>query len=99
MKLALAVLAIAMASPGVVVAMPATHARAGVSDAASPVETVATRRCWYRGGTRHCRYVGRPRVYGYRDSQYRSTDPKDYRTGSRGWWEAKEREGSAGNPP
>ena len=98
MKLPLAVLAIAMASPGAI-AMPVTHIPAGISDAASHVETVATRRCWYRGGTRHCRYVGRPRAYGYSAGRYHPMDPRSYRTGSRGWWDAKEREGSAGNRP
>jgi hypothetical protein len=59
--------------------------------AAAPFESV---RCYGH----HCR----PRVYGYRVHGYRSRwhteDPRHMRTGSRRWWNAKDREGSTGRP-
>ena len=59
--------------------------------AAAPVESV---RCYGY----HCR----ARVYGYRVHGYRSRwhteDPRYMRTGSRRWWNAKDREGSTGRP-
>ena len=46
----------------------------------------------------HCR----ARVYGYRAHGYRprwhTEDPRHMRTGSRRWWNAKDREGSTGRP-
>jgi len=59
--------------------------------AAAPYETV---RCYGH----HCRSG----VYGYRAHGYRSRwhteDPRHMRTGSRRWWNAKDREGSTGRP-
>jgi hypothetical protein len=59
--------------------------------AATPFEYV---RCYGH----HCR----ARVYGYRPHGYRSRwhteDPRYMRTGSRRWWNAKDREGSTGRP-
>ena len=61
------------------------------SHAAAPRESV---RCYGH----HCR----ARVYGYPVHGYRSRwhteDPRYMRTGSRRWWNAKDREGSTGRP-
>ena len=46
---------------------------------------------------RHCR----ARVYGYRSgyrTRWHTQDPSRMRTGSRRWWDAKDREGSTGRP-
>jgi hypothetical protein len=59
--------------------------------AATPLESV---RCYGH----HCR----ARVYGYRvrghRSRWHTEDPRHMRTGSRRWWNAKDREGSTGRP-
>jgi hypothetical protein len=59
---------------------------------ATGVEKVAYR-CWWAYGERHCAYFydGGRRVY-------RRGSPDDYRTGSRGWWRAMEREDRTGKP-
>jgi hypothetical protein len=73
---------------------------ADVKTDASAAKQVA-QRCWRHRGHWHCRYYRgyRHGYYGYRAGRYHPNDPRSYRTGSRGWWDAKEREGSAGNRP
>lgn len=66
----------------------------------SAVEKVASRRCWWRNGERHCsraRY-GQPRVYGsYQDyPAYGRTRPEDLPTGSTAWWRAMDYERRGG---
>jgi hypothetical protein len=56
--------------------------------AAAPFESV---RCYGH----HCR--ARAGVHGYR-SRWHTEDPRHMRTGSRRWWNAKDREGSTGRP-
>jgi len=72
-------------------AAPYTSRSAGEFRSAAPYETV---RCYGH----NCR----ARVYGYRVHGYRSRwhteDPRHMRTGSRRWWNAKDREGSTGRP-
>jgi hypothetical protein len=64
---------------------------AGELLAAAPFESV---RCYgHRCGAR----VYGSRVHGYR-SRWHTEDPRHMRTGSRRWWNAKDREGSTGRP-
>lgn len=71
---------------------------AAVGAQAKP-QSVAYRRCWYDGGSRHCRWVGsRSRGYGYR--YYGPLYPEAYRTGSSRWWQEMDRDdrGGRGRP-
>ena len=57
------------------------------SNGSSLVEKAAYRRCWWRGGRRHCGWVEgrRPRVYGY-GTYYGRPRPEAFPTGSTAWW-------------
>jgi hypothetical protein len=66
-----------------------------VLNGGTAVEKSAYRRCSSRAG-RHCRAY---RTFGYRaHSRWHTEDPSRMRTGSRRWWNAKDREGSTGRP-
>ena len=69
-------------------------------------ERVAVRRCWQRGGVRHCRsYRGGP-AYGDRGNGYRGNGDPNYYVhdadklpyGTSRWWDQMMRENRAGNP-
>ena len=80
-------------------AAPAT-ALAGVNNEGSSIVEQVARRCYRQRGHLHCgraSRVGRYHGYGYR-SRWHTEDPSHMRVGSRRWWNAKEREGSAGKP-
>jgi hypothetical protein len=66
-------------------------------DQAAP-QSVAYRRCWWRNGTRHCRWYGSRshRSYGYTGPTY----PEAYRPGSNRWWQEMDRDerGGRGRP-
>jgi hypothetical protein len=63
--------------------------------ATSAVDQVAYRRCWFSHGERHCRWVGG--VYGYNATRdVGSRRPEEFRTGSKRWWEAMDRQGRGG---
>jgi len=80
-------------------ATPVGNLSAADLNGATAAETVA-QRCWRHRGHWHCRHHRRGyHGYRYRAGRYHPSDPRSYRTGSRGWWDAKEREGSAGNRP
>jgi hypothetical protein len=99
MRLALAILLGLAMQPTAAMAMPPSKADPGFT-ALQPLVKAAYRRCAWHSGRRHCRwYSGSRRAYGYRAGRYYPTDPSRLRTGSRRWWDAKEREGSAGNRP
>ena len=69
------------------------------AQAASPVEHIASPRCWWRNGERHCSRRDLPRR-AYRDSEYPSYGrgrPEDYPTGSKAWWQAMDDEGRGGH--
>jgi len=62
-------------------------------------QPIAYRRCWWQGGSRHCRSYGSPyRGYGYR--YYGPLYPEAYRTGTRRWWQEMDRDdrGGRGRP-
>jgi hypothetical protein len=68
---------------------------------ATDVTTVASRRCWWRDGHKHCRSIDGPvasRTSGYRTGDYYPQDASKLPVGSQRWWTVKEREGSAGRP-
>jgi hypothetical protein len=79
-------------------ASPARNALALRSSAAgSMVEKAAYRRCGWRGGRQHCRWVeGRPRAYGY-GYYYGRPRPEELPTGSTAWWRAMDYEGRGGH--
>jgi hypothetical protein len=65
----------------------------------SVVEKVAYRRCWWRDGARHCRWVhdGR-RVYGHGYGLYFGRpSPEAFPPGSSAWWRAMDYEGRGGH--
>jgi hypothetical protein len=67
--------------------------------AASSIERIASRRCWWRNGERHCVKVGGPRAY-YRGqrSDYYEHIPEKLPYGSSSWWDQMVRENRGGNP-
>ena len=70
--------------------------------AASFTDTIASRRCWWRNGQRHCVRVGgsRSQVYGARGqrSDYYEHIPEKLPYGSSSWWDQMVRENRGGNP-
>jgi hypothetical protein len=65
----------------------------------SDVTNVATRRCWWRNGQKHCRWIDGPVASRtYRAGDYYVQDASKLPVGSQQWWIVKEREGSAGRP-
>jgi len=74
--------------------------------AQSKPQDVAYRRCWWQGGSRHCRSYGGPRRgYGYYPYPsggyyYGPTLPEAYAVGSSHWWREMDREdrGGRGSP-
>ena len=66
---------------------------------AMSVDQVASRCYRHHGQLRCSRFAQRGRYhgFGYR-SGWHNEDPSHMRAGSRRWWNAKEREGSAGDP-
>jgi hypothetical protein len=79
-------------------AAPAPGALETMSTAAreGKAESVAYRRCWWRGGHRHCRWYGSGyRGYGYR-GYYGPLYPEAYRTGSSRWWQEMDRDDRGG---
>jgi hypothetical protein len=67
---------------------------------ATPVEQVASRRCYWRGGVRVCRPSAQ-RPYAYRAESnlgftYGNPRPESLPPGSTAWWEAMERWGRTG---
>lgn len=74
-----------------------------VSVETTAVSKVASRRCWWRNGQKHCRSIDGPvasRTYSYQGgrSGYYERDASKLPFGSLRWWSAKEAEGSAGKP-
>jgi len=65
-------------------------------------ERVALRRCWQRGGVRHCRSYRRGPAYGYHNGNgngdYYEHDADRLPFGSSRWWDEMMRENRAGNP-
>ena len=64
-------------------------------------ESVALRRCWQRGGVRHCRSYRGASAYDYRgngESNYYVHDADKLPYGSSRWWDQMMRENRAGNP-
>ena len=61
---------------------------------AAPLESV---RCYHCKARVHGYRVHGYRAHGYR-SRWHTEDPRYMRTGSRRWWNAKDREGSTGRP-
>ena len=59
---------------------------------ATQTEEVAYRRCWWRYGERHCRWVG-DRIY-----RYGAGSPDDYRVGTSEWYRAMERDDRLNRP-
>jgi hypothetical protein len=57
-------------------------------------QPIAYRRCWWQGGSRHCRYGSPYRGYGYRYDG--PLYPEAYRTGSSRWWQEMDREDRGG---
>ena len=83
-----------------VAAASSTPLRA-VSVEATATTKVASRRCWWRNGQRHCRSIDGPaasRTSGYQVGDYYPQDASKLPFGSQRWWNVKEREGSAGKP-
>src|SRR5262245_63603075 len=70
--------------------------------AQSKPQDVAYRRCWWQGGSRHCRSYGGPRRgCGYYPSPsggcyYGPTPPGGYACGSSAWWRGMDREDRGG---
>lgn len=72
----------------------------GISTAAhetSAVEQVASRRCWWRNGARHCRQARSDRRDYGEYQPYGRARPEDLRTGSTAWWRAMDEEGRGGH--
>jgi hypothetical protein len=68
----------------------------GATTANSTVDQVAYRRCWFSNGERHCRWVGSG-AYGYNSNRdVGSRRPEEFRTGSRAWYDAMDRQGRGG---
>src|SRR5262245_58362953 len=68
--------------------------------AASSIERIASRRCWWRNGERHCVKVGGARVrahYRGQDSDYYEHIPEKLPYGSSSWWDQMVRENRGGN--
>ena len=69
---------------------------------ASYTDKIASRRCWWRNGQRHCVRVGGSRslVYGSRSqgSDYYEHIPEKLPYGSSSWWDQMVRENRGGNP-
>ena len=64
-------------------------------------ERVALRRCWQRGGGRHCRSYRGGSAYNYRgngESSYYVHDADKLPYVSSRWWDQMMRENRAGNP-
>jgi hypothetical protein len=64
-------------------------------------ERVALRRCWQRGGVRHCRSYRGGSTYGFRgndDANYYVHDADKLPYGTSRWWDEMMRENRAGNP-
>jgi hypothetical protein len=62
---------------------------------------VADRRCWWRGGQKHCRRLARPASangYSAGGSDYYEQDARTLPVGSQRWWDIRDREGSTGKP-
>ena len=65
-------------------------------------ERVALRRCWQRGGERHCRSYRAERTYGYRngncngDANYYVHDADKLPFGTARWWDQMQRENRTG---
>ena len=65
-------------------------------------ERVALRRCWQRGGVRHCRSYRAERTYGYRngngngDANYYVHDADKLPFGTARWWDQMQRENRTG---
>jgi hypothetical protein len=79
-------------------AKPAAHMASGLMAEIIPV---ADRRCWWRGGQKHCRRLAWPApAYGYNagGSDYYEQDARTLAVGSQRWWDIKDREGSTGKP-
>src|SRR5690349_1950132 len=79
-------------------ATPLTNAADGARSGTIPMaEQVAYRRCWLSHGQRHCRWVGGG-AYGYNNNtrDVGSRRPEEFRTGSRAWWQAMDRQGRGG---
>jgi hypothetical protein len=66
---------------------------------ASYTDKIASRRCWWRNGQRHCVKVGGSRVYGARgqSSDYYEHIPEKLPYGSSSWWDQMVRENRGGN--
>jgi hypothetical protein len=65
----------------------------------SALEKVASRRCWWRNGERHCRQARhrQPRAYSNQDyPAYGRPRPEDLPTGSSAWWRAMDYERRGG---
>jgi hypothetical protein len=62
-------------------------------------ERVALRRCWQRGGVRHCRSYRGVQVYRYRNGNgdYYEHDANRLPYGTARWWDQMLRENRAGN--
>jgi hypothetical protein len=69
-------------------------------------QRVALRRCWQRGGARHCRSYRGGRTYGYRngngrsigngDADYYVHDADKLPIGTERWWDQMQRENRTG---
>src|SRR5262245_2260863 len=80
------------------VAHAAPLSNAKVIGGPSAVEKVAYRRCWWRHGARHCRWVADRHVYGHGDGLYLGRpSPEEFPTGSNAWWRAMDYEGRGGH--
>jgi hypothetical protein len=93
MFLAAAAITAALSLP--VQAAPLAQATNAIT-AYSAFDHVAYRRCWFSGGERHCRWVGSG-AYGYNSHRdVGSRRPEEFRTGSRAWYDAMDRQGRGG---
>jgi hypothetical protein len=80
-----------VATGGAALASPAIVGKPGIT---KQVEAVAYRRCWWKYGERHCRWVdGGDRIY-----RYGAGSPDDYRVGTAEWYRAMERDGRLNRP-
>jgi hypothetical protein len=72
-------------------AAPSFNAAAAAAGKTSAVEQVGYRRCWWRNGVRHCRWVD-----GSVDLNFGTRLPETYAVGTTDWWRAMDREGRGG---
>ena len=90
MRIALTAI-LSVTASGAVLAAPSIPTAPGVT---AQIEQVAYRRCWWKHGERHCRWVGNGNgIY-----RYGAGSPDDYRVGTAEWYRAMERDGRLNRP-